>query len=291
MAGMNRLLEGADRLRPMPVTAARVIEILSSSEPDLNEVAEIVRLDDALSIGVLRLANSVKFGVPGREFNLREATVRLGVRSLSRIVLQQQVSTVLSGDVRAFGLRRGALWRGALAGAFAAEKLASVHAPQVHEQSFVCALLRDIGKLVLDIKYGAEYERLVAEHLTPNTTFDQAERAAFGADHAEVGAALAEHWKLPSCVSDAIRYHHAPPTPDKPEHNVLFDIVHGADTLCLWAGLAVGSDGLQYCFAPHVRESLGLTRSEAETEISRMWESLRAAEESLKGDSPDQRVA
>ena len=101
-----------------------------------------------LSIAVLRLANSAKFGVPGREFNLREATVRLGVRSLSRIVLQQQVSGVLAGDVRAFGLRRGALWRGALAGAFAAEKLASIHAPDVQEQSFVCALLRDIGKLV-----------------------------------------------------------------------------------------------------------------------------------------------
>ncbi len=291
MAGMNRLLEGADRLRPLPVSSARVIEILSGDEPDLHEVAEIVRLDDALSIAVLRLANSAKFGVPGREFNLREATIRLGVKSLSRIVLQQQVSTVLDGDVRAFGLRRGALWRGALGGAFAAEKLAAMHASEVKEQAFVCALLRDIGKLVLDLKHGADYERLVAEHLTPNTTFDQAERAAFGADHAEVGAALAEHWKLPPEVADAIRHHHTPPTPDDRNHSVLYDIVHGADTICLWAGLAVGSDGLQYRLAPHVRESLALTRTESENEISLMWESLRAAEDVLKIGHDDRRVA
>ena len=40
------------------------------------------------------------------------------------------------------------------------------------------------------------------------------------------------------------------------------------------------------------RETLTvLTRSEAEGEISRMWESLRAVEESLQIEPPDQRVA
>ncbi len=291
MAGMNRLLEGADRLRPLPMTATRVIGILTSDDPDLQEVAEIVRLDDALSIAVLRLANSAKYGVPGKEFDLREATVRLGVKPMSKLVLQQQVGNTLGGDVRAFGLRRGAMWRGALGGAFAAEKLAKLHEPELQELSFVSALLRDIGKLVLDIKHGADYERKVAEHLTPTTTFDQAERTAFGADHAEVGAALAEHWKLPPRVCDAIGNHHAPPAADERTHDKLYDIVHAADTICLWAGLAVGSDGLQYRLEPHVRESLQLSRTEAEAEITEMWANLRAAEDELKIDRGDRKVA
>ncbi|MFT5422745.1 MAG: HD-like signal output (HDOD) protein [Phycisphaerales bacterium] len=290
MADLN-LLDGFENLRPIPITVTRVASLLAEPEPDLQEIAEIVRVDEALSLAVLRRANSSAYGVPGREFNLREATVRLGSKGISKIVLEQQMGEVFDGDLEAFGLRRGAMWRGALGGALAAESLARTHAPGSEELCFVCALLRDVGKLLLDAKYGADYETKLEEHLSPTTAFCEAERAAFGADHAEIGAAMASHWGLPARVVEAIRFHHEPPTPDTEGHDVVFDIVHAADIVSLWGGLAIGCDGLQYKLSPHVRESLKLKRETAEFEITKMWTNLRVTEEALAPHQPGRRSA
>jgi len=290
MADVN-LLDGFESLRPIPITVTRIAGLLAEAEPDLQEIAEIVRVDEALSLAVLRRANSSAYGVPGREFNLREATVRLGSKGLSKIVLEQQMGDVFDGDLEAFGLRRGALWRGAMGGALAAESLARTHAPGSEELCFVCALLRDVGKLLLDARHGAGYEAKLEPHLGPDTTFCEAERAAFGADHARIGAAMAEHWGLPTRVTEAIRVHHEPPTPDAEGHDIVFDIVHAADIVCLWGGLAIGHDGLQYRLAEHVRESLKLKRETAEIEITKMWTTLREVEDSLAPQQPGRQIA
>ena len=275
------LLEGFEKLRPIPVTLTRVMGLLAESESDLQEIAEIVRVDEAISLAVLRRANSAAYGVPGREFNLREAVVRLGSKGLSKVVLEQQTLEVFDGDLDAFGLRRGAMWRGAISGALAAESLARIHAPGKEELCFVCALLRDVGKLLLDARHGAEYEPMVKPHLNKNTSFCEAERAAYGSDHAQIGSAMTAHWGLPSQVSQAIATHHEPPAPDSDGHSLIFDIVHAADIICLWGGLSIGSDGMQYRLSPHVRESLSLNSKSADLEITRMWTNLRKIEETL----------
>ena len=149
---------------------------------------------------------------------------------------------------------------------------------------------RDVGKLALDVHFGADYEHQVAMHLEPSMTYVEAERSAIGYDHAEIGAELALHWQLPPRIADAIRYHHQPPA-ETPQHDVLFDIVHAADILCLWTGLAVGHDGLQYRLAPHVRESLKLTRREAELDITVMWGRLCEIEQTLNSANGERQIA
>ncbi len=280
MAGMSHI-KNFDKLRPMPIAAARVMSMLAEDEPDLQKIAEILRMDEALSFAILRLANSAKFGVPGREFNLREATIRLGAREISKLVVCQQLGDSLGVAVEAFELDRGALWRSALGGAFAAEELAKKHQQSTPELVFICALLRDIGKLVLDAAYGSKYDQQVSQDLEGSMAYDEAEKSAFGADHAEVGAALAEHWGLPSAIVSTIRRHHNPAPPESDEHSEVCDFVHAADIITLWSGLAIGADGLQYKLAPHVRSRILPDRAVAEGTIVTMWTRLQEAEDML----------
>ena len=140
------------------------------------------------------------------------------------------------------------------------------------------ALFRGInvgGKNVLPMKdLVALLESLGCEDVK---TYIQSGNAVLSVDDVD-GPALEER------IADAIRYHHEPPAED-PGHDRLFDIVHAADIICLWAGLAIGSDGLQYKLAPHVRKDLGLDRKEAEAEITTTWGRLRELEE-MMGPSP-----
>lgn len=278
---MSDLLENIDRLPALPAAIARLVPLLSDENSTVQELLPIIEMDEALSMAVMKLGNSAAFGAPRRVFSLKESVVRLGRRRLRALIMEQQTAPLFAKAGGSFGLERGALWRGALGGAYAAESMARDRNEPSPDVFFLCALLRDVGKIVLDQHFGPAYMTRVKQELTRGISFVEAEKIAVGFDHAEVGAALAQRWKLPERVADAVRHHHEPPGPETGKNDALFDVVHAADILCLWAGLAVGGDGLCYRLADHVRVSLGLDRDTAESRIAAMCERLRQAEEEL----------
>lgn len=279
MASMNDILS-MPRLPAMPATLARAIPILLDPASDWAALERVVRNDPALTAAILRLANSAIYGSPGKHFDLRPSMTRLGRDILRRFLLEQQVAGVVNGDNAAFGLQVGALWRSSLAGALAAEDLAKDNNFPEPALAFVAALLRDIGKLALNVRYADAYPSLIARHAKPGLSHAQAERAALGFDHAQLGAALARKWNLPERIAAAIEFHHEPPPPGT-NHDTLFDIVHAADTIARWAGLGIGNDGLEYRLSEHVRQGLALDRKTAELDIALLWTQLCEAEESF----------
>jgi hypothetical protein len=98
------------------------------------------------------------------------------------------------------------------------------------------------------------------------------ERDRLGADHAAIGAMIARRWNLPRQIADAIAAHHCPAPPDDPEHSDLHDVVHAADAMCLWAGVATGHDGLRYPLAPHVQEAILKSARRVERVMADTWE-------------------
>lgn len=280
MASLSELLECVDRLPALPATVARLIPMLSEEGAAVGDLLPIVQMDEALSMAVMRVANSAACGMPGRRFSLKESVVRVGRRRLRALIMEQQTAPMFAKAGASFGMQRGALWRGALGGAFAAEALAREENEESPELYFLCGLLRDVGKIVLDGHFGPEYLGKVKEQLERGVSFVEAERLAVGFDHAELGAELAKRWRLPDRVADAVRFHHDPPS-SEPGHDRLFDLVHAADTLCLWAGVAMGGDGMCYRLSEHVRLSLNLDRAGAEARMVAMCDRLRQAEEEL----------
>jgi HD-like signal output (HDOD) protein len=277
MPDLNEVLRRIDQLPSLPAAVLQVTAMLSGGRAEVGAIERIARTDEALSVTILRYANSAQFGRPGRIFNLKESIVRLGGNALMRIVLQQKVSAIFERGGAAFGLGRGALWRSALGGAIAAQRLVEKRRLSEGDLCFLCALLRDIGKLALDGCFGRQYVSVVAEHMLPQRSFVEAERAALGFDHAQLGRELARQWGLPQRIAEAIGCHHEPPaTGDR--HDPLFDVVHAADAFAQWAGLSVGIDGTQYNIAAHVRESLLLDQDAAHEEIAEVWTRLRDVE-------------
>jgi HD-like signal output (HDOD) protein len=277
MADMNYILDGIDGIAALPQTVLEVTAMLSGPGASAAELEQVARRDEALSMTILRWANSALHGRPGRTFTLRESIARLGNATLLKIVLQQKTSAMFARAGTAYDLQRGALWRSAVGGALAAESIGRRAGFESPDLGFLCALLRDIGKLALDAHFGGAYMDLVTRHTRPERTFVEAERAAFGFDHASLGAELAARWGLPDRIADAIAFHHDPPPPG-PSHDTLFDIVHAADIISLWAGLAIGFDGLQYRLADHVRTGLDLSRPAAERLVAETWAGLRRTE-------------
>jgi HD-like signal output (HDOD) protein len=266
---------------PAPDAALRVIALISSGQPTVGELERIIRVDEGLSFKVLKLANSSAYGASGKSFDLSRSISRLGVRTLSRLILEESAGRLYANAGVAYGLRRRDLWRGSVGGAIAAELLAERHGGDAG-LCYTCALLRDIGKLVVDARYPEGAPGMLAS-ASGSGCQPERERAVFGVDHAELGWRLAERWGLPEPIPTAIRFHHEPPPPDDARHDLLHDLVHAADAVCIWAGLAIGFDGPGRRVAPHVAEGLALDEHGPEVAETRLR--LEEIESMLTGDA------
>ncbi len=291
MVSIKDILQSSDRMAAMPATIVKLTAAIAQGNTEPSEIASLVKSDEVLTAAVLRRANSVSFGAQGSTFDLRQSIVRLGTKNLTHIIMEQKSSDMFGESGTAFGLSRGSLWRSGIGGAIGAEFIAKRVLPEGSELAYIAGLMRDIGKIALEAFFGNEYFKVLEPHIHPSRTFVECERLALGFDHAEVGSAMAEAWGLPEELAGAIRWHHEPPASGEESHAVLNDIVHAADAVCLWAGLAVGHDGLAYTIAPHVRDSLKLNRRETEIEIAHVWTEAKAIEESLNAPTAQEKTA
>lgn len=243
-------------LPTLSATAALVIRQTYDSEIGAAKIAETLGQDQALSIRVLRLANSAYYGLPRKVNTLTEAVVLLGMRTVRDLALVASTFPWLSRPLKGYELGPRELWRHSFAVAVGAKTIARAANLPNDGVAFTAGLLQDVGKVALSMWLEGKLAVLGNYAVREGIRFDEAERRTIGFDHAEVGAAMAETWNLPQEIIDVIRYHHEPdacPTPDR-----LIDAVHVADYLAASMGYGLGIDGLQYGVSEQALDRLKL---------------------------------
>jgi len=169
---------------------------------------------------------------------------------------------MLAAPQEGYGLPAGALWTHsvtvALAGRLVAQRM---NCPQLG-LLFTAGLLHDCGKVVLNEFVRAEYAEIVRRVAEDRLSFCDVERQVLGYTHAEVGARVAEAWKLPASIVDCIRYHHEPEQNTPP--SAVVDAVHLADSVGLMLGVGAGDDGLAYRASAVALARHGLTAADLE---------------------------
>jgi putative nucleotidyltransferase with HDIG domain len=89
------------------------------------------------------------------------------------------------------------------------------------EEAFLCGLLHDIGKLLIDRLnlFDSATMRGLLDHGCPPV---YAENFLMGCDHGKAGGDLAASWSLPARHVEAIRCHHRPESVDSPLAHLLY---------------------------------------------------------------------
>lgn len=257
--GIIRLEELADKVRdipPLPMVAARVMELTEDPDATVLSIEREILKDQGLSARILRLANSAYYGMSRRVGTVSEAVVILGLKTLKSVVLAASVSPVMLRPLIGYGLEREGLWKNSQLCAVTARLIAkTIRYPNI-EQAYIAGLLRDIGKVILDLYMREEYQWIVDTVQKSRQSFHQAEAELLGYHHGQVGQKIAERWMLPAELSEAIALHH------NPEAAVLNPrltaVVHSADALVMTMGVHLGVDGLAYEISPHALDLLGL---------------------------------
>src|SRR3954453_7771077 len=203
------LLSSAEGLGALPVTVSRLAAIVSDPDHDVRDIVEGISFDQALTAALLRRANSAALGARYQIKTVRDAAMWLGSGALLSMALATNVSRQLNEPIPAYGLAEGQLWKQSVAAMLAAEAIRSRATADVPAEAPTAALLHDFGKVVLAQHYGPRFLNLIAQAAAAdNLGLLDAEQKVFGVQHAEIGGLVAQAWRLPHTIVDAIMNHH-----------------------------------------------------------------------------------
>lgn len=215
LARVELILASIDRLPTLPAVAARLLSVGSAEDIDLDEVIALIESDPAMSTTILRMCRCADKGLGDKITTVRRAVIMLGLEAVQVAALSvhiyQQLGSAERGDTDS-GFDRPGFWVHSLAVACAAETIARAH-PSMGvspDQAYIAGLLHDLGKLALDLTLPKAYRRALEMSRSRHCALCLVEHAMLGIDHHTAGKRLAEHWKLPEGIRDAIWLHAQP---------------------------------------------------------------------------------
>lgn len=261
MKSLNEIIANAEQLAPLPLTAAKLAQVIADDKSTIEDATEVVRYDQALSAFVLRVANS-SFSASNRTIgNVRDAVIRLGSGRILEMLISKCVRGIMKKPLAQYGYSEDDLWRHSVASAIAAENLNRYAKINISGLSFTAALLHDIGKLLMIRGFPENEMRKIWDIMKDNhVSWADAEKELFGFTHAEVGAYMAQLWKLPEHIERAIRYHNTVDT----DFDLVTDSVRVANVVARAIGQGIGFEGMSVAVDSNISERLVLSRENFE---------------------------
>lgn len=211
---MREAIANIRALPPLPGTAARIIEMISNPNADVDQLADIIELDPILTAQIIRWASSALYGYRGKISSVRNAIVRvLGFNFVLDLALGLAVMAPLRAPREGvIGTRM--FWIHALASTRLMPKLAAktpAGSGLKSEEIFLAALLHNIGFPLFGHQFATEFRRLnQLINANPTLSIYNLETFVFGVNHAQLGAWLMSTWSMPQVVTDIVYHHHNP---------------------------------------------------------------------------------
>jgi two-component system, cell cycle response regulator len=193
-------------LPSLPGVALRVLELARDDSASAADIAATIQHDSALCARILKTVNSPFYGLTQPCTTINRAITFLGMNTVKSLVLGFSLVSLTDQKQHGFDLVRH--WRRAMYSASAARRFALMTGACDPDEAFIAGIMQDIGVVALYAALKADYAEIAAQAGERHERLPQAERDALGFDHAEVGAALAERWRLPPALVSSIRHHH-----------------------------------------------------------------------------------
>ncbi len=194
------------KLPSPPAIAVRLLQAVKKEDSSFEELSRIISSDPALTAKILSIVNSSFYALPYKVDGLEKAVSILGVDALKNIALSFMIVSNMT-KTKEDGFDFNLFWKRSVTNAVASEIIATEIGKQT-DDTFVTALLMDIGVIILFICYPEDYQMTLDEKRASGLSLNVAEQKVLGFDHQTVGSELLKRWGLPENIYIPVQYHH-----------------------------------------------------------------------------------
>ena len=190
--------------------AQDIIRLLNAGQTYTHQICDIVQRDPSLTARVLRMVNSVYFGLAEPVTSIEQAVFFVGTEQIRHLAMATPVIEdfqKLAGNTP-FPWRP--FWQHCIAVALMTREILTSLVGPNDQSDYVAGLVHDVGKIVMAAafpKHFLEIHRIVGEnpaHLV------EVERELLGMDHMELGGMYLRKMNFPPVLIEAAQFHSAP---------------------------------------------------------------------------------
>ncbi|NOY53654.1 MAG: HDOD domain-containing protein [Deltaproteobacteria bacterium] len=238
-ATIEEVIMDACDLPAVPDVANKVMKLLADPNTSSAMICRTISDDSALTARILKISNSAFYGCLRTINNLQSAIVIIGYSAIRSLVIAVSTKEVY----KSFGLTERMLWEHSVGMGIASHILAKEAKISKVDDVFVCGLMHDIGKVIMNNSNRDLYNAVMERTYNEGITALEAEQDLFGFTHPEVGALVIKKWNLTDELEKAVQFHHNPTlVADEDEYILtLTAIINLADMIC--HRLGVGTKG------------------------------------------------
>ncbi len=207
---IDERVKGCARLPSLRSIESALRDLLNSDRRYTHQISEVIRRDPSLTARLLRLVNSVYYGLTTPINSIEEAVFYLGVRQIRQLAMVTPVIEdfqKMAGNTP-FPWRE--FWQHCIGVAIMTREVISCVQSPADDSDYVAGLVHDVGKIVMAATFPdhfVEIQRRVA--LEPRPLLDL-EAEVLGIKHTELGAIYLQNHNLPDIMIETARYHHEP---------------------------------------------------------------------------------
>jgi HD-like signal output (HDOD) protein/ActR/RegA family two-component response regulator len=194
---VRRIIGGLGSLPGPPEMFLKLEKILESPFSTMEEVAELVEQDPAVTAKLLQIVNSAQFGLRRKVISATDAVQLVGLEAVRGLVLGLQAFAGYTNQPNKKA-PPAEMWEHSLRVALSARRIAQAQNFPQHscERAFLAGLLHDVGRVVIHANAPEEQAEVIESAQRFRIPIAEAETRRFGATHAEIGAYLLALWGI-----------------------------------------------------------------------------------------------
>ena len=207
---VQTMIRQSGQFATLPALAMKIIEIAEDPRSTWDDLHQVIAIDPAYGVRLLKLVNSPYYGLPRPIGTLHEALALLGFRAVKNVAISTSLGKLFRGGrIRATFDARD-LWTHSIAVATAAQLL-SRSTNVSPDEAFLAGLVHDLGILVELQAQVASFASMMDRLQTDDTlTFRCAENMTWQTTHEALGLAVCETWRFPAHLCLTAGFHHRP---------------------------------------------------------------------------------
>jgi HD-like signal output (HDOD) protein len=174
------------------------------------QIGEIISRDPSLTSRLLRLVNSVYYGLSTPVTSIEEAVFYLGIRQIRQLTLVTPVIEDFQKLTSQCAFPWREFWQHCIGTGILTHEIAGVAQATPNDSDYIAGLVHDVGKIVMAWAFPDHFTEIHRLAILGTQDLIEIENSVLGMDHAELGALYMERHRMSELLIQTARYHHCP---------------------------------------------------------------------------------
>ncbi|HVZ93639.1 MAG TPA: response regulator [Phycisphaerales bacterium] len=205
---IQECIDKGGEVKALSPAVGHLLKLTNSEGASMDQIVEAVRMDHAIALKMLKMANSAVYTRGEPVDSIRKAVLRIGTDQIRQAVLNIAVIERFSNPELSKFLDCNQFWEHAIGCGLIATTIARAAGSTDADSAFTMGLLHDAGRMVLAEQLGERYVHVLRTAREMNLPLEYVEKRMLLFNHAEVMDRVLHSWNFPKQLINPIVFHH-----------------------------------------------------------------------------------